>query len=422
MRILVVTQYFWPENFRINDLVSDWVERGHAVTVLTGAPNYPEGKIYPEFLKAPERFHQYAGARIIRIPVFSRGKGYAHLLLNYLSFIISGVIFGTRRLRGLDFDAIFVFQTSPITVALPAIWFRLTKHAPILMWVLDLWPESVAAVGAVTSKRAQKWLGYLVSFIYRRCDRILVQSKAFIPNILKYSGRIEQVRYFPNWAEPIFHAPLEEVPIAQELAPYQNSFNVLFAGNVGEAQDFPAILEAAEILKARTDICWLIVGDGRVSNWVRTEISQRGLENSVFLLGRHPLERMPNFFRGAQALLVSLRKDPIFTLTIPGKIQSYLAVGLPILALLDGEGARVLQESGASLVAPSGAGTTLAENVLLLANMQENDRKVFGKHGAAYCNIEFNRQILLDALESWIQELVVPTTSSITPIQPEMKS
>lgn len=404
MRILIVTQYFWPENFRINDLTSELVGRGHEVTVLTGFPNYPEGEFYSDFVNDPKRFSNFAGARIIRIPLLPRKKGSTRLILNYLSFVLSSLTIGTWKLRGLPFDAIFVFQTSPITVAIPAIWFRRTKQAPVLMWVLDLWPESVSAVGAVKSPQVMKWIGYVTSFIYRRCDQILVQSKAFIPNILKYSGTIEQIRYFPNWSEPIFQSPLEDAVTAEELEPYSNTFNILFAGNIGDAQDFPTILDAAEKLKEQSNIRWLIVGDGRAANWVRAEIVRRDLARSIILLGRHPLERMPSFFRGAQALLVTLKKDPIFAMTVPGKIQSYLAVGLPIIALLEGEGARVLRESQAALVAESGDADALAKNIQTLVSMRSDERERLGKNGLAYCYREFNRKTLFNTLDNWIKD------------------
>jgi len=309
MKILIVSQYFWPENFRINDIVSELACLGHEVTVLTGLPNYPEGKVYPEFVRNPNLFSEYKGMHVIRVPLLPRGQGSLRLVLNYLSFVVSGLVVGSWRLRGRNIDAIFVFQTSPITVALPAVWLRRCKRAPMFLWILDLWPGTLTAIGVVKSRSALAWIDRLVAFIYRRSDRILVQSKTFIPSIEAYAIGPERIKYFPNWAEPIFHAPLEETPLAREMLPYRDTFNVLFAGNIGEAQDFPAILEAATALRGRPDIRWLILGDGRAADWVRTEVRKRSLGASVILLGRHPIERMPSFFRGAQALLVSLRTE-----------------------------------------------------------------------------------------------------------------
>ena len=405
MRLLVVTQYFWPEPFRINDLVEELVTRGHQVTVLTGYPNYPEGQIYTKFKASPDDFSNFAGAEVLRIPILPRGKGSLRLTLNYLSFALSGLVAGAWRLRCRAFDAIFVFQTSPITAAMPALWLRSLKRAPLLMWVLDLWPESLVAVGAVKSPWLLSRVGHLVSFIYRRCDRILVQSRAFFPNIAQYVGDTSSVRYFPGWAEPIFQASLEDAALAPELAPFKDTFNVMFAGNIGEAQDFPAILDAAEDLKNQSDIRWLILGDGRSADWVRSEIQRRELSASMFMLGRFSIERMPSFFRGAQALLVSLKKDPIFSLTIPGKLQSYLAAGIPLLGMMDGEGARVIQEAGAGFVCPAGNGKALAVCVRELADLSLVTRSRMGTSGKSYCRLEFDRAELVTRLESWFVEL-----------------
>ena len=406
MRLLVVSQYFWPEPFRVNDLVTELARRGHDVTVLTGTPNYPEGRTYPEFAQDPSRFVSYAGAEVVRVPLVPRGKSSLRLVLNYLSFVITGLTLGLWRLRGRRYDAIIVVQLSPVTAALPGLALRRLKRAPLLMWVLDLWPDSLAAVGVLRSPRALEWVGKLVGFIYKRCDRVLVQSQAFVSNVQKYAGDTSRVRYFPGWAEPIFDGPLDNVEVAPEVVPYANTFNVLFAGNIGDAQDFPAILDAAQALRDEPNLRWLIVGDGRAAEWVRSEIARRGLARNVIMLGRHPIERMPAFFRAASALLVSLRKDPIFAMTIPGKIQSYLATGLPIVAMLDGEGAAVIERAGAGVVCEAGAGLAMAERVRGLMGMQADERAAMGERGRRYCEQEFGRAGLMSALEGWADELI----------------
>lgn len=408
MRLLVVSQYFWPENFRVNDLAAELVARGHEVTVLTGVPNYPDGQVFAEFRQAPGRFDTYAGASIVRIPMLPRGTGSVRLALNYLSFVVSGLVVGSWRLRGRSFDAIFVFQISPITAALPALLLRRLKRAPVLLWVLDLWPETLAAVGAVRSPRLLDAVGRLVAFIYRRCDRILIQSRSFVANVEKYAGDRLRIRYFPAWAEPLFEGRLDHHVAAPEMAGYCSTFNVLFAGNIGEAQDFPAILDAAEALDDRSQVRWLILGDGRAAGTVRAEIRRRGLEDRVVMLGRHPLERMPSFFRAADALLVTLKDDPIFSMTIPGKIQSYLAAGLPLLGMLDGEGARVIEQSGAGLVCGAGRGRELADRVRHLADLPVSERIAMGQRGRDYCRREFDRSTLITSLESWAREVARP--------------
>lgn len=406
MRLLVVSQYFWPENFRVNDLVTELARRGHTVTVLTGTPNYPEGHTLPAFVQNPSRFASYAGAEVVRVPLVPRGTSSLRLALNYLSFVITGMTLGLWRLRGRQFDAIVVVQHSPITSALPALALRRLKRAPLLMWVLDLWPDTLAAVGVVRSPRVLEWVGKLVGFIYKRCDHVLVQSRAFVSNVEKYAGDSRRIRYFPGWAEPIFEGPLAAVQAAPEVAPYRDNFNVLFAGNIGDAQDFPAILDAAEALRDEANLRWLIVGDGRAAVWVRSEIIRRDLAHCVILLGRHPIERMPSFFRAASALLVALKADPIFAMTIPGKVQSYLATGLPIVAMLDGEGAAVIEQSGAGVVCKAGAGLALAERVRTLMATPAPERAAMGERGRRYCEQEFSRAGSMSALETWTSELI----------------
>jgi colanic acid biosynthesis glycosyl transferase WcaI len=406
LRILIVSQYFWPENFRINELVTELVARGHDVTVLTGLPNYPSGRMFPEYRAKPGDFAQYGGASIVRVPIISRGSNRIQLALNYLSFAISGCTLGAWRLRGRQFDVVFSYLISPITAALPALLIGRLKHAPVTIWVLDLWPETLAAVGAVRSQVALRWVGSLVSFIYRHSSRIFVQSKAFISNVQRYAGEVDRVRYFPAWAEQVFDEAPAGPGAVPEFDPYEGKFKILFAGNIGHAQDFPSILNAAEALRDRTDIRWIIVGDGRARAELEAQIEARALGDVVVLLGQHPIERMPSFFCSADALLVSLKGGSIFDLTIPGKVQSYLAAGVPILGMLDGEGARVIEEAGVGFVCPAGDGAELARHALRLIDTPVSERAAMGCRGRAYAAREFNRTALMDRLEQALTEVV----------------
>ena len=410
MRILVVSQYFWPEGFRINELVKDLRDRGHDVVVLTGKPNYPDGTIFQTFKDDPRKFDAYAGATIVRIPVVPRGSTKLRLFLNYISFVVSGLSVGAWRLRDQHFDAILVFQVSPITAALPALLQRRLKRAPIAMWILDLWPDTLSAVGVIRSPRALSLVSKLVAFVYRRCDCILVQSRAFISSVVQHGREASSVRYFPAWAEATFELDLATVEPASEIAEFKNTFNVMFAGNIGEAQDFPAILAAADALRDRPDLRWLIVGDGRAAESVRAEIAKRRLEDQVVMLGRHAFERMPNFFKCADALLVTLKSEPVFAMTIPGKVQSYLRSGVPILGMLDGEGARVIEESGAGMVCSAGDSQELARIVTELAKKSVDERAKMGAKGRAYCEKNFDRALLLNRLNDWLAELATSPT------------
>lgn len=408
MHILIVSQYFWPENFRLNELARELVSRGHEVTVLTGTPNYPGGDVFPEFKKDPARFSQYAGVSIVRLPFVPRGQSKIQLILNYMSFVLLGLTLGAWRLRGKKFDAIFAYLISPITAALPALFLGKLKRASVFIWVLDLWPETLSAVGVVRSPWLLGLVGRLVAFIYRHADRVLIQSRGFASNVSRYGCEATRVRYFPGWAEQVFEGPASNGEVAPELKSYKDGFNILFAGNIGDAQDFPAILDAAHILRHRDDVRWIVIGDGRASPKVVAEIEKRGLHDKVVMLGRFPVERMPAFFAGADALLVTLRKDPIFSLTIPAKVQSYLGAGKPILGMLDGEGASVIEEAEAGFVGPAGNASVLAQNVERLVEAGPAARIEMGAKGKAYCQREFERAKLIGQLERWMVELVSP--------------
>lgn len=400
MRILVVSQYFWPEEFRINDLVAGLRERGHEVTVLTNPPNYPSGRFFPAWRQSPGAFTAYHGADVIRAPVAPRGSGAVSLALNYLTFALSASVVGAWKLRGRRFDTVFCFQTTPITAALPAILLGRLKRAPVSMWVLDLWPESLAAVGVVRSPVMLRAVGRLVRFIYRRLDLILMSSLGFRDSILTHGAEPERIAYFPNWIEPEFTAGDAEV--APETRPFQDTFNIMFAGNIGEAQDMPTVLAAAEATRDLDRLRWLIVGDGRRAEATRAEILRRGLRDRVFMLGRHPTHRMPSFFAAASALLVSLKDEPLFRVTVPGKVQSYLASGKPVLAMLTGEGARLVAESGGGLASPAGDSDALAANVRRLVAMPPAQREAMARAGRIYSQSEFDREALFTRLEAML--------------------
>jgi len=404
VKILIVTQYFWPENFRINDLTQELVQRGHKVTLLTGTPNYPDGRVFETYRHNPKAFGHYGGATVLRIPMLARGQGSLSLFLNYLSFVLGASLVGPWRLRGLQADVIFVFVPSPVTVGLPAVLLGRIKRAPVVFWVLDLWPETLSAIGVIRSPRVLGWVGHLVKFIYEGCTLVLGQSRSFFANIAKYCSDTQKIRYFPSWAEDIFSQtdllPAPEVPARKGV------FNVLFAGNIGEAQDLSAVLDAVESLKHNTSIRWLIVGDGRKFDWLKAEVERRDLQDSVLLLGRFPVKRMPSFYVHADALLVSLKKDPVFSMTMPGKIQSYLMAGIPLVGMLDGEGAKVITEANAGLVCAAGDAGGLAAAILELANMSADQRHQLGLNGRAFAQKEFGRDLLMDRLEALLGEAV----------------
>lgn len=401
MKILILTQYFWPENFQINDLTVSLIQKGHEVNVVTGIPNYPEGKYFAGYGLFKNLRQEYKGIKILRLPVIPRGRGGSlRLALNYFSFVISGLVFAPFVCRG-KYDVIFVYEPSPITVGLPAVLLKKIKSAQILLWVQDLWPESLSATGAVKSSLFLKLVKKLVHFIYHECDLILVQSKAFIPSILSFGVDSGRIVYFPNSAEGFYH-PIELESDAIERIEIPQGFIVMFAGNIGASQDFQTIISAAEKLRDHPDIYWVIIGDGRKRQWAEDEVVARNLGHNFIFLGRHPAELMPRYFALADVLIVTLKDEEIFSLTIPGKVQSYLACAKPIIASLAGEGARIIEESQAGFSCSPENPSALAELVLRMYHMEERERQIMGLNGRKYFENNFCRDKLINQLDNLI--------------------
>lgn len=399
LKILIISQYFYPESFRINELALDLKKNGHQITVLTGIPNYPDGSYFKGYGVFKKRRENYHGVEVIRVPLVPRRKGKKiNLILNYFSFAFFATLLAPFFCRG-KFDVIFVFEPSPITVGLPALLLKKIKRIPIFFWVQDLWPESLSATGAVRSERILSWVRGLARFIYKRCDRILVQSQAFIPSIEQMGIPRSVITYFPNAAENIFNLGLDSNQTAELKLP--DGFKVIFAGNIGVSQSFETLLEAALMLKEHP-IHWVIIGDGRQKTWLVEQVNIHGLSDRIHLIERKPVEEIPLYLNLADVLLVSLKRDPVFALTIPSKLQSYLACGKPIIASLDGEAARIVEESGAGLASAAEDAKSLADNILAMYNMPLPLRKLMGERGRAYFENHFEKGRLLEQLESWM--------------------
>ena len=407
MRLLVVSQYFWPEDFQINDICRELVRRGHGVTVLCGTPNYPSGRTFAGhgwFRRTREVFE---GVEIVRIPQIARGaRSRIRLAANYLSYALMASLLGPFRCRGC-YDAILVFQVSPATMGVPSVVMKLVKGAPILYWVQDPWPETLAATGAIRAR----WLLWLVDVLVRRLYKasrfVLIQSRSFRGHVESRGIRSDRILYLPNTAEP-FYVPLAREKAHAALVAVPGGFRVMFAGNIGSAQALPTILSAAELTRDRLDVQWVIVGDGSMRSWVADQVQRRGLTETVHVLGRYPPEEMPKLFAGVDALLVTLRRDPVFALTIPSKVQSYLAAGKPIIGSLDGEGAAIIREAGAGPCGPAEDADALAAHVLALSSLQPSARLDMGRRGREYFLAQFRGDMLVDRLEGCFMDAAAP--------------
>lgn len=394
MRVLVVSQYYWPESFRINEVVESLQEAGCEVAVLTGQPNYPRGEIFPGYKPASWGVERHpAGYDIYRVPLMPRGQsGALRLIGNYLSFVVFGSIAGAWLLRRQRFDVIFVYAVSPILQVIPAIVLRTTCRAALVTWVQDLWPQSLEVTGFVKNQKVLAMVERLVRWLYRRNDFLLAQSQAFVPTIRELSGKTDVV-YHPNPGEKAIDNATLKLP-AVALSP---AFNVMFAGNLGTVQALETVLDAAEELRRDSAIHFTLVGDGSRMAWLQDEVGRRGLHN-VSLPGRFPAEEMPAILAQADALLVSLVRSSIMEQTVPSKVQAYLAAARPLIASMDGEGARVVMEAGAGVACPAEDATALAQAVLALKAAGPERRQSMGRAGRAYYDQHFEPRKLTDRL------------------------
>lgn len=394
LNILIVSQYFWPESFMINDLVLKMKEQGHTVTVFTGKPNYPDGDIYAGYSEKGVLVEYFDGdIPVYRVPLKPRKKGGAkNLTLNYLSFVFSGLKHAFFFAKNKQFDMILVFAVSPITAAIPAILLKWLTKAHLTIWVQDIWPESVEATGFIRNRFVLKLLGGLVNSIYYFSDTLLAQSKSFLPKIAPRTNK-SKLYYYPNSVVDNFARPNKESSSLPNdlMHVLENHFCVVFAGNIGIAQAIETTVEAAQKLADMDDIRIVLVGSGSKTDWVKQQIIEKKI-NNIILAGRFASTEMPALFAKAQGLLVTLKKDEIFDYTIPSKIQSYLAAGKPIIAALDGEGASVIDEAGAGFTSPAQDSEKLANNIKALYHLPHSARKKMGQSGRRYFLTHFDME------------------------------
>lgn len=401
LRVLVLTQHFWPEQFRINGFVEDLRDAGAEVAVLTGQPNYPAGRTFDGYRWNRVGVERHpSGYEIFRVPLVPRGKGGAlRLAANYLSFLACAIGAGPFLLRGRRFDIIFVYGTSPIFQAFAALPLRRLKGAPVVLWVQDLWPGVLAATGYVRNGRILALVERVVAALYRRVDLILAQSEAFADTIRPMASKVP-VAYFPN---PGDSAASSEEDSGVRLEP---GFNLVFAGNLGRAQALETIVEAAALLRGERDIRIHLFGSGAMEDWIRRQIEERRLGNLV-LAGRLPARAMPAIFSQSSALLLTLGSDEMVSKTIPSKLQSYLAAGVPIIAAAAGEPARIVHDSGAGIACAPESAPALASAILELRGTPEEEIKAMGIRGRAYHRAHFEARDLAERLVKQFRELLV---------------
>lgn len=391
-RILLISQYFYPETFRVNDICEEMVKRGHEVTVVTGEPNYPEGKIYKGYENHAHADEVINGVTVHRCPIVPRKTGALYRFLNYYSYPHQAKKYVKNLMAsdGKPFDVVFVNQLSPVMMAEPAITYKKKYGVPIIMYCLDLWPESLVAGGIGRGSVIYKVFHKISKKIYRQMDCILITSKKFRDYLkTEFSIADSVIAYLPQYAEGLFEPLL-----------YKENTGVtdlVFAGNIGEIQSIETIIGAAEKLQDKP-VHFHIVGGG--TDLERLQELAKGLVNVTFY-GRRPLKEMLEFYAKADAMLVTLKADPVLSFTLPGKVQSYMAVGKPIIGAINGETAEVIGEARCGYCGRAEDADELVKNIELF--VESTEKQQMGLNARSFYEKYFDRVKFMDKLENEIE-------------------
>ena len=395
-RILICTNHFYPETFRCNDVAFELVRRGYEVTVLTAIPDYPKGKYFDGYGIFRKRRETVNGVKVYRGFIIPRGNGSTvRLLLNYVSFFISSIILSIYLGLFRRFDRVLIHETSPVMIGVPAVIVKKIQKIPLLFWVLDLWPESLQAAGGINNPKVLGMFEMLTKWIYQHSDKILMSSKGFEESITQKGDYADRLVYFPNWADKALENSGD-----YHLPALPDGFIVMFAGNMGEAQDFDHIMEITRLLKNEKIIHFVFVGDGRKRPWVEQYRDEHGVQETVHWVGRHPVEAMPSFFEKADVMLMTLKDVGIFNLTAPAKLQAYMSAAKPVLAMMNGEGPRIIAEAECGRSVAAGDSEGLARVIMEMSKMNKAVLAEMGRKGKEFQMAHFELDKSISHLES----------------------
>lgn len=404
MKILVVCQYYYPEPFRIHEVCEELVQRGHEVTVLTGLPNYPMGVIPEEYKNGQKRDEIVKGVHIIRVNEIPRTKGKVGLAKNYVSFVVSGCIKALTMKK--DFDVIFVYQLSPVLMAIPAYvakWFSRTQN--IALYCLDLWPESLSSMGITRDSIFYKFMKWVSIRIYKGAYSIAYTSRMFKKYFAEELGITDKkFKHIPQFADELFSSVSEDnTSVSDVIVPiYVNDdeqyVDYVFAGNIGEMQCVDTIIRAAALV---TDdrIRWHIVGDGSKYEECRKLAHDLSVDDKVIFYGRLPVEEMPRFYKMADAMIVTLADNETISYTLPGKVQSYMAAGKACIAAAAGETKLVIESAECGMCALPQNPEDLARVALLMASA---DTKEYGRRAKQYYDDNYSKKNHIDLIEKML--------------------
>ena len=392
--ILVISQYFYPEQFRINDICCEWVKRGYKITVLTGIPNYPQGKFYEGYGWNKRRTENWNGIDIIRIPLIARGHSSLGMILNYFSFPVSGWFWKVRAKIKPDF--IFMFETSPMTQCKIGVWYKKKVHVPLYLYAQDLWPENVEVITGIHSKLIINPIQRMVDKIYNACDQIFVTSQSFVESVCARGISRDKVHYWPQYAEE-FYVPMERKYVPE--IPEDGRLKVVFTGNIGYAQGLDILPKVAKTLKDTgydDKIRFVIVGDGRYKSQLEQEIV--AVHDMFIMIPRQPAERIPELLAACDVAFLSFANNDLWKETIPAKLQSYMACGMPVLASAEGETERVISEANCGMCSKIGDAEALADCIKQIISV---DIKGMSERARRYFEEHFDKKMLMDSMDQY---------------------
>ncbi|MDL2214183.1 glycosyltransferase family 4 protein [Clostridia bacterium OttesenSCG-928-O13] len=404
-RVLVVSQHYWPEQFRINDIVEGFLDHDIEVDVLCGLPNYPKGEWYEGYRYTGPRRQNHGGAEVFRCGEIRRkGNTSLRIFLNYCSYPFFA-LFSLPRLRGRKYDAVFCYESSPVMMIFPAIVYAKTHGVPLTTYVLDLWPDNLYSVLPIQNKLLRKIALGVSRWHYRRCDKLVALSEEqadLLRAMACTEKRHPQIAVIPQYSEDFYAEDRQDEALAARFAGF---FNILFAGNISPAQDLENLVRAVKLVRAQQagkDIQVLILGDGMSKEDLQATIKAEGMEDVFLFCGTVPATDIPLWTHFADGLFAGLSASENIGMTVPAKIASYLAAGRPLLCAMDGAGAKAAADSGAALVSPAGDAAALAQNILKLQAMDAAARQKMGQAGREYYRQHYKRNTLLQKLEDFI--------------------
>ncbi|MBR1649671.1 MAG: glycosyltransferase family 4 protein [Lachnospiraceae bacterium] len=403
--ILLISQYFYPENFRVNDMALEWIKRGYKVTVLTGIPNYPMGKFYEGYDRKHRIRENWNGVNIIRIPLIARGNSSNKLInalgmaANYFSFVLSGKKWvKSKEASELKADIVFTFEVSPMTQALIGTWYGKRYNVPTFLYVQDLWPENVETVTGIHNKLIIGPIDRMVDKIYRETNTIFTTSPSFVESIVNRKNPVERsrVHYWPQYAEE-FYKPLEPQDVIG-IDRNDGYFKMAFTGNIGTAQGLDILPKTAKLLE-NEKVKFVIVGDGRYLSEFKRQIKELAVENKFTMIPRVPAEEVPRILSVCDAGFISFSKNELWEKTIPAKLQSYMACGKAIIASASGETRRLLEEAKCGICADIGDPQALAN---CIRDLIKEDISRLSNNAREYCLEFFERKKLMDEMDKYI--------------------